>query len=853
MRFKLKYILSLLVILIIFSNCSREQRKIKLSDDTFDKGTDAQLSTTIYLEEQQRRSLAVLFFQNNTGDENLEWLRKGLTEMFIRALSQYHSLSVLGTDRLYEIAQRIGTDGTTENMNLDMAALFAREANVETILTGNISKNGDSLQINVSLHEPKQGMLLSKESVEGPSMENLFAMVDQLTQKLKNDLQISLKGQQDYKKLADLSTESVSAWRHYTAGIEYRNKILNAEALAEFQKAIEKDPTFVSAHFMLAMSYLSLQQVQKAMEVFRKTRSLRDKATLKEKYQIDLFEAVLDGNGEKITKVSNQMSEDFPNDTEFMHQLANYYFGNRRYEDALKLYKKVVQLNPKHKLTLNQIAYINAYLGNFEKAKKVMEKYIQLVPDEPNPYDSMGEILWIEGKFKEAESYFKKALDKNKNFVGSWDHLGQVYLDQGKYNKAYRTYQNYCDILPSSPQKAYTYYLLGVIDLRRGKTEAALRQFEKALDELNFYPAPLIRTTEVFQKQNKQEEVRKFLNQHYEQIREKIDYQDESMSHLATLFMLSLQYGIQPEKTLKEINCAIENADRTLVKLRGVFMRTLLELDMGVAEQKGGVWRDANASLLIQFLEFTKNFGYIGFFNYFFIINQYYKQHPESGISFYNYLISKMSEANHKSYEMGFRGTLADLFTISGKLNDAKKQWQRMGMPPEADWRVIGPFDNTKGFLKSYPPEKKLQWDMDYKGRTGKIKWLPHKDDHADGFLNLKQDIADSDWSVAYAAVDVLCPDTRQAWIRLGATDPIKVWINGEEVWRSNRYREALIDDDMVQVSLQPGINRILIKTCHRLGYMGFYFRLTDEKGDGFDDVKFQSPDADNDTLASCN
>ncbi len=846
MQPKLKYILIFVWLLFFFCNRSNDHRKIQLSDDSFEGENDAQLSTTIYLEEQQRRSLAVFFFQNKTGDQNLEWLQKGLTEMFIRALSQYHSLSVLGTDRLYEIAERIGTDASTENMDLDMAALFAKEANVETILTGNITKTGDSLQINVSLQEPRQGMVLSKESVEGPGMENLFAMVDQLTQKLKNDLQVSAKGREDYKRLADFSTESIPAWQHYTAGIEYKNKFLSVEAFTEFKQAIEIDSTFVSAHYMLAMSYLSLNDGQKAMEAFRKVSSLREKATLKEKHQIDLFEAVLDGNDDRVTKVFNQMLEDFPSNTEFMYQLANYYYGNHRFEDALELYKKVLQIDPKHKLTLNQIAYLNAYLGNFEKAKKVMKKYIELVPDESNPYDSMGEILWIEGKLKEAESFFKKALQKNEFFLESWGHLGQIYLDLGKYKKAYKTYQDYLDIVSSRPQKAIIYYMLGVIDLRLNNTEKALKNFEQALEELNFFTGPLDRTAEVLKKQKNEERLQIFLQQRYEHILENVDYHDETMSHITALFILSTQYGIHPEKTLEVINQIIGKAERTIVKLRGIFMQTLLELNMGQVEERGGVWRDANDVYIIQFLEFSRNFGYIGFFKHFYILNQYYKQHPESGILFYNYLISKMSEADLKSYEMGFRGILADLFTISNKLNYAKAEWQQIGMPQESIWRVIGPFDNKKGFLRIYPPEKELKWNKNYKSRGRKIGWMTHEDGHSDGFIDFTQDFDNSDWAVAYAVVDVISPDTHQAWIRFGATNPIKVWMNGKEIWRSNRYREALLDDDIIQVSLKTGNNRILVKICNRLEYMGYYFRLTDEKGNGFNDIKFQAADIEN-------
>ena len=841
------------IILLIACNRPEAQRKIQLSDGSLENESNAQLSTTIYLEEQQRRSLAVLFFQNETGDQNLEWLRQGLTEMFVRALSQSHSLSVLGTDRLYEIAERIGSDGNSQDLDLDMAAVFAKEANVETILTGNITKLGDSLQINVSLHEANEGLVLSQGSVEGPGMENLFAMVDQLTQKLKTDLQVSGKGRDEHKGLADLSTESIDAWRHYTAGMEYSHKLMNAEALAEFQKAIEIDSTFVSAYRMLAMAQFGMNDAPKAMEAFRKAASLRDKATLKERYHIDLFDAVINSDENRVRQVYSRMLEDFPDDVEVSYTLASYYFSNNRYKEALELYGKVLQVDPKHAITLNQVAYATAFAGEFEKAKQVMAKYIETSADEPNPYDSMGEILWMEGDFKKAESYFKKALEKNSTFWGSWEHLGEIYIDLGDYRKAHQVYQDYLEIVPEGAQKALTYYRLGVIDLRMEHTEEALRHFENAFAELDYFTGAVNRTAEVYEKEGQEERFNTYLEDRYEDILKKVDYQDETMVHINALFNLSTRFGLHAEKTLEVLHHFIEGNIRPAVKLRGLFMQTLLELHLGRTRTQDRVWDTQDSDRLIQFLKFSQNFGYGGFFRHFERLNQYYESKPESGILFYNYLISHMVEADMKAYEMGFRGLLADLFRRSGREEYARAEWQLIGMAEETLWRVIGPFDNKKGFLKSFPPEKEFKWDKEYKSRGIKFGWRTHQDSVSDGFINLESDLSDTDWAVGYAVLDVFVRESNNAWLRLGATDPVKVWVNGKELWRFNRYRNALLDDDRVTVSLQSGRNRFLIKICNRINDMGFYFRLTDEKGNGLQNVRFLAADEADLSLISLN
>src|SRR5688500_14139964 len=54
-----------------------------------------------------RPAIAVLYFDNNTGDPSLDWIRTGLTDMMVTDLSQTPNIEVLGTDRLYQILQEL--------------------------------------------------------------------------------------------------------------------------------------------------------------------------------------------------------------------------------------------------------------------------------------------------------------------------------------------------------------------------------------------------------------------------------------------------------------------------------------------------------------------------------------------------------------------------------------------------------------------------------------------------------------------------------------------------------------------------------------------------------------------------
>ena len=100
-----------------------------------------------------------------------------------------------------------------------------------------------------------------------------------------------------------------------------------------------------------------------------------------------------------------------------------------------------------------------------------------------------------------------------------------------------------------------------------------------------------------------------------------------------------------------------------------------------------------------------------------------------------------------------------------------------------------------------------------------------------------------SNWSVAYGWICIESPDERNVQLRVGSNDAVRVWLNDEEVWRFNQFRLAILDDNIVGVTLKKGLNSILVKVCNRVGIWGYYFRVTDKQGHGIPDIRFVSPD----------
>ena len=838
----LYFLLAISVVTLLACDRETERRKIRLSDQIRETRTDDQITTTIQLEPKERRSIAVMFFQNLTGDKNLQWLQKGLTEMLIRALSQSRSLSVLSTDRLYEILKRLDQSTSAEKIDMDMAAIVAREANVEAILVGNITRSGNDLKINVKLKEPSQGMTLKEESVEGSGLETIFSMVDQLTQKIKQDLHLSLDRAEPLKGIEEISTNSLEAWRYYTDGNELMNKVLWGEANELFEQALALDSTFVSARLNLAVGLLAQRRITEAVKQFEKLNQVKEKATPRERYKIDFFEANINYDVQKAIDICNEWLKDYPEDRDAHMHIASFYFGLHNYEKAIYHYEKILEIDPKYKLTYNQLGYSYAFTCRFDEAVSILKKYIEIAPDEPNPYDSLGEIYLLMGEYKLAEQSFQQALKINDNFYASINQLANIYIDKGDFKQALKFHTAYLEKVPQGNLKANAYSSLAATFWKLRKLDLATENYQKALEYAD-YSYPIIENMHgIFIENGDSTNAKKVLLDQYAQTKNKLQSDYTEFAPILDLIQFSLFHQINRDETIDLIKKSLDKLKNQPLAMQVKFFLSLLYTRADRTDEIDQLREGSSRTQFATVFSEIRNFSYTTIWKYYFILNESFTQSLEAGINYYQGFVDLFKEKDAQLTEMVFRRFLADLYSQNNQPEQAAEQLRIIGMPEESKWMVLAPFDNKGGFHKKFKPEKKIKLDKFYRTKSGKAKWQTAHDGNNDGFINLRDIYADSRWSVGYGLIYVKSPDDRHVQIRVGSDASVKIWLNDEEIWKLNEHRNAIFDDDIIRVSLKKGLNKVLIKVCNRLGDWGFYFRVTDEEGNGIGDIEFVTP-----------
>ena len=191
------------------------------------------------------RALAVLPFENLSGDPANEYLSDGISEALIHALGGVAGLRVIA--RTSSFAFR----GTRDSIRT-----IAGRLNVDTVLEGSVQRSGNRLRVMVRLVEAQTEAERWSERYDR-TMDDVFAMQDEIAASVVR----TVTGVEDQKREQGTPTADVAAYEAYLQGRLFwnlRTETALFRGIASMTAAVERDPRFALAHAGLADLYVTL-------------------------------------------------------------------------------------------------------------------------------------------------------------------------------------------------------------------------------------------------------------------------------------------------------------------------------------------------------------------------------------------------------------------------------------------------------------------------------------------------------------------------------------------------------------------------------------------------------------------
>ena len=356
-------------------------------------------------------SLAVLYFENLSNDENLDWLRTGLTDMLVTDLAQSPNLRVLGTDRLHQILEDIGA-ADEEMTSASVVDAVAREGQVANVLLGSFARAGDAIRISARLQVAGSGEILSSETVAGEGEESIFELVDDLTRRIKSqfDMPEAMVVADVDADLASVTTDSMEAYRYYAEGIMLHEQLRTEEAIPLLEQAVEIDPDFAMALAKLATAYNNAGNMAKSREYSQRAMDNRERATPRERYYIEGRHYSLDQETiEESIAAYTRAIEAYPDHTSARNNLAQQLMALERYDEAIDHLEDLRRRGMRFPGTFSSLATSYGMVGRFDDGMRVLREYVEQNPDNAAGHRNLaGHLLWA-GRFDEAAAALDRA------------------------------------------------------------------------------------------------------------------------------------------------------------------------------------------------------------------------------------------------------------------------------------------------------------------------------------------------------------------------------------------------------------------------------------------------------------
>jgi TolB-like protein/tetratricopeptide (TPR) repeat protein len=360
----------------------------------------------------EKPSIAVLPFNNMSGEPEDEYIADGITEDIITAISKIDAIFVIARNSTF----------TYKNKPVKIKQV-SEEFGVKYVLEGSIQRSGDRLRVTAQLIDALTGRHLWADRYDR-KMKDLFDFKDEITKEIITELHVEIAdGEQ--ARMFSKETDSLEAWLHNGKGVRYlgdwTKRENNVRARAQFEKAVNIDQNFASAWTWLAITHMidaMLGWTDNPAESFKQFFELNQKAIL------------LD-----------------PTSPIAHYALGQVYMRQGQFEKAITEGEKAISLEPNNSLFHAHLSRIMQAVGRSEEAVELVKKAMRLSPVYDVTYlQLMGTYLHCAGRYEEAITAYEQVIGRHKmtgEFSPLWPHLGLTasYLELGQTNSAHQHYK----------------------------------------------------------------------------------------------------------------------------------------------------------------------------------------------------------------------------------------------------------------------------------------------------------------------------------------------------------------------------------------------------------------------------
>jgi len=430
------------------------------------------------LAELPAKSIAVLPFENLSGNPENAYFTDGIQEEILMRLAKIADLKVISR------TSTVRYKSSPENLRE-----IATQLGVANILEGSVQRTADRVHVNVQLIKAASDAHLWAEAYDR-KLTDIFAVESEIAKTIAETLQAKLTGSEQHA-IAARPTENTEAHQLYLKGRFFWNKRTGNDlkkSIDYFKQAIAVDPKYALAYAGLADAYVVLPAFTAATpgDAYPKAKAAAEKAleldnTLAEahtslamaifNYEFDFSHAIAE------FKRAIELNPNYATAHHWYGITALILLG--RFDEAIAEMKRALELDPLS-LIINADLGVTYYdMNRYDEAINELRKTIEMDPGFYYAHWSLGQALQAKGDLAGAIAEYQKARELNDDpFILGL--LGHAYAVSGRKTEA----QKILDQLGAIAKQRYVAaYSFAIVYLGLGDKEEALRWLQRSYQD----------------------------------------------------------------------------------------------------------------------------------------------------------------------------------------------------------------------------------------------------------------------------------------------------------------------------------------------------------------------------------
>jgi tetratricopeptide (TPR) repeat protein len=343
--------------------------------------------------------LAILRFENLSGDTSLNWMGRALSEIVASEVYPAGKMRVILAPTLHGLDRVLGLRPVSAP-GISAEDSQALAAGATLLGYGDYSVRNGKLEVRLTLEDSraiKASKVIEASAPAGDVLGAGTALARQISD-----------------KSVPYGTRSPQALEAYTKALESSDLAVREVGLGA---ALAADPDFVPPYRFLAE--VKAPRDRAGAVATLEQALARGNISELDRARLELQSAELSGNADARQSALAKVVKLDSGDAGAWRSLGDTMMNRHDYRQAQQAYQKASALEPEDAALFNLTGYAAGQAGDLDAAMSALRRYAALRPNEPNPLDSMGDVQLSAGRFGDAENFYLQSVKKDPNFENS--------------------------------------------------------------------------------------------------------------------------------------------------------------------------------------------------------------------------------------------------------------------------------------------------------------------------------------------------------------------------------------------------------------------------------------------------